>query len=260
MQCTSFDGTRLFYETFGVQENTPLVLLHGLGCDYMMWESQINHYPARGFFVIAPDVRGHGQSSPVASFTLPDCAGDVVALLDHLGIARAHLAGVSMGGLIVQQTACDFPERVDHLIIADSYSEVRTPLENIAAWLNWLTIRLSPNLFRHLLKVAYEEPQQERAQRYLLKAYARMDKMQLLRARAHINRFDIRERLGSVQSPALVLVGNEFGYFVVQMAYKIADALPNARFVILPSGCDPSNLAVPAQFDREVLRFLGKVV
>jgi 3-oxoadipate enol-lactonase len=253
----SFDGTQLAYALFGQPGHTPLVLLHGLGCDHQMWEPQLAHYPTRGFFVIAPDVRGHGQSSPVEPFTVSDCARDLIALLDHLGIARAHLAGVSMGGLIVQQVACDFPERGDRLVIADSFSEVRTPTEKIAAWAQWLTIKLLPGLLAWSVGAAYKGPQKEHARRYLQAAYARMDRKQLLHARAHINRFNLREHLGKVEAPALVLVGDQFGNFAIRMARKIADALPRATFHGLPGGCDPSNLVVPELFDQEVLRFLG---
>jgi hypothetical protein len=58
-------------------------------------------------------------------------------------------------------------------------------------------------------------------------------------------------------STALVLVGDQFGAFAIQMARKIADALPGATFRVLPGGCDPSNLVVPDQFDQAVLHFLG---
>jgi 3-oxoadipate enol-lactonase len=222
-----------------------------------MWEPQLASYPAHGLYIIAPDVRGHGQSSPVDRFTVEDCARDVVALLDHLGIARAHIAGVSMGGLVVQQVACDAPDRVKRLVIADSFSEVRTLAEKLGGWAQWLTIKLLPGLFTRSLNTAYKGSQRECARRYLQAAYAQMDRGQLLQARAHINRFQIRERLGAVQAPALVLVGDQFGKFAIQMARKTADALPQATFHILPGGCDPSNLVVPEQFDQAVLHFLS---
>lgn len=258
MQFTTFDGTSLFYKTLGPPTHTPLVLLHGLGGDHRMWEPQLAHYPAQGFFLIALDVRGHGQSAPVASFTVRDCARDVVALLDYLGLAHAHLAGVSMGGLIVQQTACDFPNRVARLVIADSYSEVHTLTEKAGAWSNWFTIRFLPWLFPSVLKAGYQVTQKAWARRYLLESYARTEQAQLVQARAHINRFAIRKQLGQVQAPSLVLVGDDLGDLPIQMARKIADALPHARFRILPGGCDPSNLVVPQQFDQEVLAFLSE--
>jgi 3-oxoadipate enol-lactonase len=257
MHITSCDGTPIAYATFGNPAHPPLVLLHGLGGDHRMWEPQLACYPAHNLYVIAPDVRGHGQSSPVDHFTVQDCARDVIALLDHLGIAQAHIAGVSMGGLIVQQVACDAPDRVERLVIADSFSEVRTLAEHLGGWAQWLTIKLLPGLFTRSLDAAYKDPQHERARRYLQAAYARMDREQLLRARASINRFQIRERLSAVQAPALVLVGDQFGDFAIQMARKTADALPQATFHVLPGGCDPSNLVVPEFFDQAVLGFLG---
>ena len=92
------DGIELFYETYGEKRNTPIVLVHGLGAEYNMWLPQISKYPSQSLFVIAPDMRGHGNSSKVKSFKIRDCAKDINELLEHLGITKANLVGVSMGG------------------------------------------------------------------------------------------------------------------------------------------------------------------
>jgi 3-oxoadipate enol-lactonase len=131
MHLTTFDELRLYVETYGDPDDQPVVLIHGLGADHAMWAPQTDAFPEHGFFLIVPDVRGHGQSDPVAAFALADCARDIAAVLDHLEIGRAHLVGMSMGGVIVQQFACDFPTRLDRLVISDSFSEVRTLLEKV---------------------------------------------------------------------------------------------------------------------------------
>jgi pimeloyl-ACP methyl ester carboxylesterase len=64
------------------------------------------------------------------------------------------------------------------------------------------------------------------------------------------------DRLGDVEAPALVTVGDQFGDFAIGMARKTAAALPNAELQVLEGGADPSNLTVPTQFDRAVLAFL----
>ena len=256
MHLTTFDGTTLYVETYGDPGDRPVVLIHGLGADHAMWAPQIDTLPAHGFHVIAPDMRGHGRSDPVETFDLADCARDIAALLDHLGIARAHLIGMSMGGVIVQQFACDVPERVDALVISDSFSEVRTLLEKVGGWSNWLTLKLWPSLFTKAFKQVYGKPHMAQARRYFEAAFQRMDPEQTAKARAALNRVDLRDRLDAVAAPALVLVGDEFGRFARRMARKTADALPNAELKILEGGADPSNLTVPEAFDRAVLTFL----
>ena len=75
------DGIKLFYETYGEKGNTPVVLVHGAGADSKMWLYQIVKYPVKGLFVIAPDLRGHGNPSKVGSFKIKDCAEDINELL-----------------------------------------------------------------------------------------------------------------------------------------------------------------------------------
>jgi 3-oxoadipate enol-lactonase len=256
MELTTSDRTTLFFETYGDPADRPLVVIHGLGADHEMWAPQIETLPPQGFFLIAPDVRGHGRSSPVETFELQDCARDIAEILDHLEIPQATVAGVSMGGVIVQQFTCDFPDRLDRLVVSDSFSEIRTLMEKLAAWSNWLTLKLWPSLFSRAFEMAYRQPHMEQARDYFHEVFQEMDPQQVLQARVALNHFDIIDRLPAVDSPALVVVGDQFGAFAINMARKTADALPNAAFQVLEGGADPSNLTVPDEFDRAILDFL----
>lgn len=110
------DGVRLAYGLYG--DPRAILLLHGLGADRQMWAPQLARWPAEGFVLIAPDVRGHGRSQLVDPFRITDCAPDLDALLEHLRIPEADVVGVSMGGLIAQQLAVDFPSRVSRLVVS----------------------------------------------------------------------------------------------------------------------------------------------
>eukprot|EP00906_Rhabdomonas_costata_P037375 RCo052594 len=126
---------QLFYDTFGDRSTgQPLLLVMGLGGQMILWRSEFcERLAEEGFFVIRFDNRDVGLSSHLdhlgsqnlasvffemvvgdsaPPYTVYDMALDAVALLDHLGIPQAHLFGFSMGGLIVQQMAVSFPERV----------------------------------------------------------------------------------------------------------------------------------------------------
>lgn len=256
MKLETADDIELYYETYGDEGDKPVVLVHGLGAEGGMWEPQIENYPSEGLFLIVPHVRGHGRTSKVEEFRIIDCARDIKELMDHLGINRASLAGVSMGGVIVQQFACDFPDRVEKLVIADSFSEVSGLLDKLRGWSQWLTIKLAPGLMVKSLGSVYGESGQERALNYFRESYAEMDKEQLLKARAALNRFDITDRLSEVEAPALVLVGDGFGDAAIGWARKTADLLRNSRLEVLEGGKDPSNLIAPKAFDKKVLSFL----
>ena len=140
-------GVELCYQTYGDASGDPLLLVMGLGGPMTWWDPHLCTKLARaGFFVIRYDNRDTGRSSRIrarvtrrqlarafttrraaqAPYTMADLAGDAVALLDHLGIESAHLAGVSMGGMVAQTVAVLHPARVRSLTSIMSTTGRRT--------------------------------------------------------------------------------------------------------------------------------------
>lgn len=131
MPTATANGITLFYDTFGAKTDPALLLVMGLGAQMTMWdESFCDGLASRGLYVIRFDNRDVGLSSKVeggpapdiakamagdtssASYLLADMADDAVGLLDALGIAKAHIVGASMGGMIVQAMAIKHPDRI----------------------------------------------------------------------------------------------------------------------------------------------------
>ena len=214
MKIHTTDNIELHYSTFGKKNNIPVVLIHGLGADRYMWQPQIESLPGEGLFLIVPDMPGHGNSSKVNTFSIKDCARYISELLDHLDCPRAVIAGVSMGGVIAQQFACNFPDKTEKLIVTDSFSEVASLSEKMAGWMQWLTMKFSPGLLLKLMEKVYKEPEMEGTLNYFRDSMRNTDTKQILKARAGLNQFNIRERLKEINIPTLVLVGNGFGNFV----------------------------------------------
>jgi pimeloyl-ACP methyl ester carboxylesterase len=104
----------LEYETFGDDRPVTILLINGLGSQMTRWpEAFCAKLVARGYRVIRMDNRDTGLSTwPMAAYTLADMGDDAMAVLDAAGVPRAHIAGVSMGGMIVQRVAIDHPDRV----------------------------------------------------------------------------------------------------------------------------------------------------
>src|SRR5512143_243858 len=99
----------------------PLVLLHGLSANAHCFGGLIGAGLSPSFRVIAPDLRGRGQSDkPATGYTMADHARDVLSLLDALGLERVVLAGHSFGGYLAIYIAAHFPERVEKLIVIDA--------------------------------------------------------------------------------------------------------------------------------------------
>ena len=110
-------GARLAYEVTGA--GTPVVLVHGFGLDMRMWDPQMEHLAGR-FRVVRYDCRGFGASGPFDPAHGYTHAGDLLALLDHLSIEEAVLAGLSFGGRVVMQAALAAPARVRGLALLDA--------------------------------------------------------------------------------------------------------------------------------------------
>ena len=148
----------LCYQTFGDPDGQPLLLVMGLGGPMNWWDPELcRMLAAEGFYVIRYDNRDTGRSTRIrarvtrgqllrafsgqkarAPYSISDLAGDAVGLLDHLGLASAHVAGISMGGMIVQTMATEHPGRVRSLTSIMSTTGRRT--------VGWQHPRLLPAL------------------------------------------------------------------------------------------------------------------
>ena len=158
-QLAGIGEIQLCYETFGEDGDAPLLLIMGLATQMIWWEDEFCRQLAEhGFWVTRYDNRDIGRSTilsdkPVptrgelfrrdpkaASYALDDMAEDAARLLDHLGVASAHVVGVSMGGMIAQLLAIRYPERVRSLVSIMSTTGNRR--------VGWADPRLLPRLLR----------------------------------------------------------------------------------------------------------------
>jgi pimeloyl-ACP methyl ester carboxylesterase len=111
------NGTGIEVQVEG--EGRPVVLLHGFPDSHRLWRNQVPALRDAGFQVIVPDLRGYGGSdkpADVESYSIPFLAADVLGVLDHLGIERAHVVGHDWGAALAWAIAAFAPERVDHLV------------------------------------------------------------------------------------------------------------------------------------------------
>lgn len=104
-----------------------LVLSNSLGTSLAMWQPQIEQL-SRHFYVLRYDTRGHGQSGVTPGpYSIAQLGGDVIGLLDHLEIERAHLCGLSMGGITAMWLALHHPQRVQRLILSNTAAYIGPP-------------------------------------------------------------------------------------------------------------------------------------
>ncbi len=253
------NGIALDFDLVG---NGPtLVLIHALGVDRRMWAQQVPVF-AEGRQVLAYDVRGHGRSDkPAGPYTLEALADDLRGLLDSLGIQRASLLGISMGGMIAQTFALRYPDQVDLLILADTTSEyppegrrqfVERARQVEASGIEPIVPATLERWFTPEFRVEDEETVEE-----IRKILAAADPAGYAGACLAVSQVDTTARLGQIQAPTLVIVGEKDPGTPVEAAARIQAAIPGARLEVIPDASHLSNVAHPGAFDDLVLGFLG---
>ncbi|MEH1128410.1 alpha/beta fold hydrolase [Micromonospora sp. CPCC 206061] len=241
----------------------PLVLIHGHPFDRSMWTPQVEAFAARGWRVIAPDLRGYGQSTVVPGTTaLGDFAQDIAALLDHLGVDRFVLSGLSMGGQIAMECYRLFGERIHGLVLADTFAAAET--DEGKAWRNALADRLlregmAPYADEVLSKMV--APHNVAAQPAVAAQVLRMMRgappagaAAALRGRAE--RPDYLPLLPTVTVPTLVVVGSDDEYTPVGDAEILHKGIPDATLVVIAGAGHLPNLERPAEFNEAMNHFL----
>jgi 3-oxoadipate enol-lactonase len=234
----------------GPADAPVLVLGPSLGTDTGLFDAQATALADR-FRVVRYDLRGHGRSEVVPGpCTMADLADDVLALLDRLGVERFAYAGVSIGGAIGQQLAVTVPERLERLGVIASAARFADP----PSW----TVRaeqvrdegtefLVPSRTGTWFTAAWAEQHPDQAKR-LLAVLRETPREGYAACCEAIGAFDLRDRLGEVTAPTLVVAGAEDPATPPDMVRVIAEGIDGADFVVaqgaahLPNATDPETV------------------
>ena len=215
----------------------PLVLSSSLGTTYSMWDPQVGALSER-FRLIRYDHRGHGGSPvPPGPYSIADLAGDVVALLDTLGIARTSFCGLSLGGMVGLWLAANAPDRIDRLIVVCSSAH----MPPATAWAQRArTVRetgsteaIADAVLERWLTPAHAaaHPGEVAALRQMLIATAAEGYASCCDA---IREMDQRGRLAAIAAPTLVIAGeHDPAAPPAEHGRVIAAAVPGARFELV---------------------------
>jgi pimeloyl-ACP methyl ester carboxylesterase len=257
MQHVVVNGVRIACEVAG--QGPGLLLLHGLGGSRDDWRRQVPEF-CRYFRVVAPDLRGFGGSERQEPYTIQQHARDADALLQALGLPRAHVLGLSMGGAIAMELALTRPERVASLVLANT-----APSFELRGWQRrymGLSRLLLASLFgvggvaRMFGKAVFPAPHQEQLRRRLMQRASHTSRWVYIASIRSLVRWNAEDRLGSIASPTLV-IGAEHDYTDIHEKRRWAALIPGARVIMLPGSRHRSELDAPEAFNEAVLRFLG---
>jgi 3-oxoadipate enol-lactonase len=252
------NGTRLYYVEDGDPEAPALVFTHSLGTDADLWAPQVAAVADR-FRVIRYDTRGHGLSSlPEGTFGFAALAEDLIGLLDHLGIARAHLCGTSMGGMTILQAAHAHPERVDRLVLCNTTARIGSA-EGWAARIALVEERGLAAIATTLVSRWVDEdfPVREPARfQALCDMLRRTPAAGYNGSCAALRDDDLWATVKTIAAPALVVAGETDLAVTAEQAARLAATLPDARQVILPAA-HTGNWERPEAFNAAVTAFLA---
>ncbi|MEO0708464.1 MAG: alpha/beta hydrolase, partial [Cyanobacteria bacterium J06649_5] len=192
MKLQNPDSSSTYYRALGEHTDKTLLLLHGIGADHTMWQSQMDVFVAAGFHVLMPDLFGHGRSSNLSSAEISAWHRQINWLLDRYGIEKCTPIGVSMGGVIAQSFVVSYPQRVKRLIVSDTFGELSSLKEKVMglsaiAGLYLFKI-LGKQLISKTIQATYRASYAKAAQAYFEKISESVDTSQLLLARKAINR------------------------------------------------------------------------
>ena len=243
------DGVRLCVDVQG--SGAPLVLVHGAGCSLVHWPDGLVELLGRRHRVLRYDARDQGRSTtwPVGApeYGMPDVVADVLALMDHEGFDRAHVLGVSGGGMIAQLLALDEADRVSALTLVSSTpgsdglpgmsQEMRDLVDGGAPEPDWAdrdaVVAYLTELERPFQRGGYDEDRER------VIAERTVDRSRDLRA-STINPYLVdpgppwRHRLGEITAPTLVVHGADDPLFPLPHGEALAREIPHAELLVIP--------------------------
>ena len=251
MARATLNGIEIDYEATGAG---PVVLLsHGYSATRRMWDDQHRALGDR-YRVISWSMRGHGATeSPAdpARYSSPLTIADMKALLDHLGVERAVIGGLSLGGYVSLGFALEHPEMTRALVICDSGPGYRNA-EARAAWNTRAHERAAELERKGLEALAGRSREMREAMGHHRSAQGLAHAARGMLAQEGSQVID---GLGGIRVPTLVIVGDQDQPFLAPCEY-MAKKIPGARLEVIPGAGHSSNLDQPEIFNRVLRTFL----
>jgi pimeloyl-ACP methyl ester carboxylesterase len=256
------DEATIRYWTGGPELAPTLVLLHGATLDHHAWNPQVDALKDR-YRVVVPDLRGHGASTGPDQFTFEDAVGDVVALLDQLGLQRIGLVGLSLGGNIAQEIAYRDPGRVAALVVADSTCNtaarhtLQTPMT--IASLSGLGV-LGRDAFLHATaNLTAQDPAVQQYVRAVNRTRSTQDTVQILSSMLHGALHP--DEAYHLPVPTLLMHGdNDHLGYILYSTRAWSQREPLAEYTVIPRARHASNQDNPTAFNSAMTTFLDRTL
>ena len=243
--------------------NGPLVLfMHGIGGNRTNWHDQLPVFPAR-FHAASWDARGYGASDDYPGpLDFADFSRDLLRVLDHLNAARAHLVGLSMGGLIAFDFHASYPDRVATLTICDSMPGMTGLTEESRR--EFIRIRQEPllngkeprDIAPIVAKTLVGKSAKPGSFERLVASMSALHKDSYIKTIAATTNYSRKLELENIRVPTHIVVGDEDTLTPPALSSSMASRIPGARLTIIKGAGHLSNIDQPEAFNRATLAFL----
>ena len=252
------DGLGIAYHVDGPESAQPLVLINSLGTDLRMWDPQMDEL-SRHFRVIRYDCRGHGASDvPDVPASISRLGADLVALLDHLHVERAHLCGLSLGGLTALWVAAHHPERVDRAVFANTAARLGTTDSwdaRMRAVREGGMAAIRDTVVARFLGAGFRAEHADVVRRIgdMVEATPVAG---YLAACAALRDADLRDSVSSIRAPSLIVAGELDESAPARQSEELHAAIAGSELVVLAGAAHLTNVEQAEEFTRIVSTFL----
>lgn len=266
MPRASVNGVRLYYQEYG--NGDALVLIPGLGAGHEAWFRQIPAFKKQ-YRPIIYDPRSIGRSErPQQAYSFGALAGDAVGLMDRLSIGKAHFLGQSLGGIVAQDVAIDYPDRVMKLVLVSSGIAGGDDNFVSPALLETLGVRNGGDqvdfsslntgkTMRVLIGLSFNKMPYRMAMQFLSRFFVKPKMFAGLSDQIRaMTGHSTMDRLHLIKAQTLVITGADDKIISPRASEVLAAKIPNARLVMVKGGSHGFNVEMTSRFNREVLHFL----
>lgn len=256
------DGVNLYYELKGPADGEPLILNNGIFMNTTSWAFQMPALEKR-YRVLTYDMRGQGQSEhPDGEYSLELHARDLIALMDALGIDKAHMVGTSYGGELNLVMGIRHPQRCHTLVIIASISHSETMIAAIIErWRRAAMLGDGPLFFKLIYSDVYSEEFLKNRPELLPTAeqrYAALDLPAAVRLIESFQRFNVKDQLARITTPTCIVSAELDILKPRRYSELMRAAIPDSEFHLVPNAGHVVVMERAAEVNTIVLGFLAK--
>jgi 3-oxoadipate enol-lactonase len=270
MSILKVNDVNIFYEEKGDSTSKNVVFfLNGVMASTSSWSLQVPVFEKLGFRIVLHDFRGQLRSDkPQGSTTFKQHALDVISLMDHLGIEKAHMIGTSYGGEVALKLAIEHPKRVHSISIIDSVSELDEVLSAfVYGWIDAARLKDGERFFRIMMPSIYSDTFIKNNRAMLDKRIEAMKSIDPSYFEGQINLYKtfledvtMTQDLHLIQCPSLIVCGENDILKPKKFSKIIADEIKGSEFILIPDCGHVTIFEKPNELNSALLGFVMKQV